>query len=311
LSKRLPTIILDLLQKLDVYGDEPIILANDDILPSSRGTIDSLIKQSLLFPNTAKFIACIGCEGQAKVSRTGSSGKNLFASCTECGSHFPVSKHDTRTLQVNWVGFSAWLSKLMNFPDEPEAISGNVYFIGHITHTEERFEVYLAKELGDNKSANASYSAIGESLNGNAIVLSLSINSIRIQNSKITIIPVRDCLKFIPSGIKCSWPEYAFSMNDPTKRRAARTRWDNDPLQKQKIILKDKILSYLHSKFAAPLNHAEIKGIILSKHSDWLQYKKVDGEEMQIKDKMLKDIIKEVLTQTGQSKRITGKYYAT
>ncbi len=131
----------------------------------------------------------------------------------------------------------------------------------------------------------------------------------RSQNPKVTVIPMRECLFYGNDNISFLFPGHSFNQHNATKQRAANTRWNDDPLQNQKMMLKQQIQKKLNSEFAPPKAHEEIYAAIQSNHMKWLQYVDKTGNTMKIKKRMALDIIKDVLTETGQPNRISGKFY--
>lgn len=306
LSKQLPAILADLLSKLDVYGDDPILLANDDIPRTAERLVATLVKQGLFLPRIATHITCIKCEGQARVSPVGGrSKKALYASCGTCGSNFPCSEKDTSEFQIDLNGLSGWLSKLMNFPDTPEAISANVSFLGHYEHGTVRYEIHLMRGCASN-TAKQDYQAIVQQKSYPAIILSLAKKPHPPSSGDIKIAPIAECVRY-KNGLYCiDFPAWVFADVDPVKQHAGRIKAASTPIQKQKEKLHEFVRKNLNSKFLTMMHHDIAKAIIRD-YSQWITYQDNRGNQKLLSADMVRAVVKDVLIEKGLSERISGR----
>lgn len=303
LPKKLPPELSRIIQMLDTIDDSTIIFANDDISLRSLPIIKSLTKQGLISSKFSSHISCINCEAHAKTVRTGSKGEKLFAACNVCGSHFRINKNDIKEFQASWNSLASWLATIMDFSDEPEPITENIYFIGHYSHGTVRYEIHLMKGCAA-RSAKQEYQAIAQQKADPVIILSLSKKPLPC-SLDIRIVPLEQCLVQVNGIYNIHFPTRIFSGANPVKQYAASVKLANDPLQLQK----NKLYTFLLKKISSyrSVIHPEIAKEISDKHSDLLIYYDNNGNQQRLSKQIVLDIIKEVLIEKGMEDQISGR----
>lgn len=302
--KKAPKTIARLLQKLDAYDNSPVVITNDDIAPRVMPLMVVLVEQNLVSEYLASRVSCINCDAQANVTRTGNTGERLFALCQSCGSNFRVNEKDIHEFHVTWSSFSGWLSRIMGLPDEPEPISSNVYFLGNYQHGTVNYELHLMRGCAAD-NAKQSYQVIVQQKTNPVIILSLSNKPNPCSSRNVKIVPLVDCLVHENSGYHLHFPAWVFSGADPVKQRAGQARAANDPIQKQKEILRAFVQKNILSMYAYMMHH-DIAKAIIKDHPQQIAYQDSRGNTKRLSADMVRDVIKDVLIDKGLSERISG-----
>lgn len=306
LPEKLPPMLARFLQELDLSGDDPVIFTREDVPPRSSAVASNLVKRKIVSEGFASSISCIDCDALAKVTRSGHKGEKFTAVCHVCGCSFRINQDDAWEWRMTWQGLSGWLSKEIGANDEPEIISANAYFLGHIMHAKQSFEIYLARACLDRAAAIQTYAAIGQAMTSAAVVLSLAANPTRASNPKITVISLRECLSYRSGKIGLSWPSRAFTGKDQIKQKAGMARIESDPARQQKEKLKTFVRMSIATKFA-DMYHSAIKAKILAEHHDLVSFKTINGSTKKLSDQMILDAVKEVMVEKGLDDWISGK----
>ena len=191
---------------------------------------------------------------------------------------------------------------------EMESVSPQALFLGHISKGQEQFEIYLARSLTDQTSAQKAYSGIFQSMNGSGIVLSIAGNYSKSPNPKIAVVRLSDCLVISGGKFGLAWPEHAFSGKDQAKQRAALIGVQNNPCQKQKENLKAFVRLKITGVFADKYHH-QIADEIFDKHAGQITYKDSKGKSQQLSRRMVLDAIAEVMRENGLEDWISGKKF--
>jgi hypothetical protein len=294
-----------LLQRLaDAGSEEPIIFTPKDVRASQKSELQDYLNAGWIQKGIITHTACIACDAQADITHP---SPPLRALCGVCGTFFTVRQVDTLHYSTSFVQLAHWLCRLQEW-DQPERISEGVYFLGHHEHQGKRFEVYVL--CTHEKDATPHYNTIGESLSDDAIVMTLTPKPTPSKNNRIKPITLLSCLHVEQGAFRLVFTPSMLRQAHPTKQRAANTRWQHDPLQQQKDVIASYVKKGLTTRFAPPMNHAEIKVRLFELRPELMSYKKIDGTPATVTDKVLLQIIKDVLTEAGQQHRITGKYHA-
>ncbi len=306
--ERWPRFFRNMLGQLDIAGDDPVFLAKADIAPETQSHVADLVAQGLLSEEPTNSIACISCDAMTTIRRKGAKGEMASALCPCCGTIFQTSGKELRQWRADWNSLGSWLKDMARTDCEIETISSQALFLGHISKGQERFEIYLARLLTDQTSAQKAYSAISQSMNGSGIVLSLAGNFSKPTNPKIAIVRLSDCLVISGGKFALAWPEHAFSGKDQAKQRAGLVRGQNDPRQKQKEILKTFVRLKITGVFADKYHH-QIADEIFDKHTGQITYKDSKGKSQQLSRRMVLDAIAEVMRENGLEDWISGKKF--
>lgn len=302
--ERWPRFFRNMLEQLDVAGDDPVFLAKADITPETQSHVANLMAQGLLSEEPTNSIACISCDATATIRRKGAKGETASALCPCCGTLFQTNGKELRQWRADWNSLGLWLKGMAGTDGEMEAISPQVLFLGNISRGQERFEIYLARLLTDQTSAQQAYTSISQSMNGSGIVLSLAGNS-KPTNPKIAVVRLSDCLVISGGKFELAWPEHAFSGKDPAKQRAAFIGVQNDPRQKQKACLKAWIKKKLPYLFKDKPHH-QIAAEIITNHAENAAYQDRNGKTQHLSKYMVLDAVKEVLCENGLEDWISG-----
>lgn len=169
-----PRFFRNMLGQLDVAGDGPVFLVKADNAPETQSHVANLVAQGLLLEEPTNSIACISCDVMAAIRRKGAKGEMVSALCPCCGAIFQANGEELRQWRADWNSLGSWLKGMAGTDGEIETISSQALFLGRISKGQERFEIYLARLLADQTSAQQAYSAISQSMNGSGIVLSLA-----------------------------------------------------------------------------------------------------------------------------------------
>jgi hypothetical protein len=297
-----------MLEQLDVAGDYPVFLAKADIAPETQSHVANLMAQGLLSEEPTNSIACISCDAMATIRRKGAKGEMASVLCPCCGTTFATNDKELRQWRADWNSLGSWLKDMAGTDGEIETISPQALYLGHILKGQERFEIYLARLLTDQTSAQKAYSAISQSMNGSGIVLSLAGNFLKSPNPKVAVVRLSDCLVISGGKFALAWPEHAFSGKDQAKQRAGLVRAQNDPSQKQKESLKAFVRSKITGVFTDKYHH-QIANEIFDKHAGQITYKDSKGKSQQLSRRMVLDAIAEVMRENGLEDWISGKKF--
>jgi hypothetical protein len=303
-----PRFFRNMLEQLDVAGDDPVFLAKDDIAPEDQSYIASLMAQGLLSEEPSNSITCIFCDAIAAVRRKGEKGEKASAVCPCCVTIFQTNSKELRRWRADWNSLGAWVKVMTGADGEMESVSPSALFLGDLTKGRDRFEVYLARSLSEPTLAQQAYCAISQSLNGSGIVVSLTGNFSKPTNPKMVVISLADCLVVSGEAFVFEWPERAFSGKDQAKQRAGLARAQNDPSQKQKESLKTFVRSKITSIFERKYHHL-IADQIIENHADQITYTDRSGLAQQLSRGMVLDAIKEVMRENGLEDWISGKKF--
>jgi len=306
--KKWPRFFKDMLDQLDIAGDNPVFLSKSEIAPEFRSYIPGLMVQRLLSEETTNAIACISCNAMAAVRRTGAKGEKASILCPCCGAIFQANAKELRQWRTDGNSLGMWIKDMAGVNGEMEAISPMVLFLGHLTNRQERFEVYLARFLIDQASAQQSYACISQAMSGSGIVLSLAENFLKTINPKIVVASLADCIALAGAEFEFAWPEHVFAGKNPAKQRAGLTRAQNDPRLKQKAKLKVFVRQNITGVFADRYHHDTAKEIV-EKHAVQIIYEDSNGKERQLSKDMILEVIKEVLRENGLEEWISGKQF--
>lgn len=301
-----PRFLKDILGQLDIGGSDPAFLTNADIAPEARLCVSHLVAQGLLSEEFAPSVACISCDGMTTIRHTGAKGEKASALCPCCGTLFQVSGADLRRWRADWNSLGLWVKNRAQIKGEMENVSSLGLFLGYLARGQERFEIYLARSLTDPVSAQQTYSAISQSMNGSGIVLSLARNFLNPTNPRIAVVRLSDCLVISGRKFALAWPEHAFSGKDQAKQRAGLTRTQNDPRQKQKESLKAFVRSKITNVFANKYHHL-IADDIIKKHIGQITYTDRLGKEQLLSKHLILDAVAEVMRENGLDNWISGK----
>lgn len=306
--ERWPRFFKDMLGQLDIAGDDPVFLVKADIAPEAQCHVAYLMAQGLLSEEPTNSIACISCDAMAAIRRKWAKGEIASALCPCCGATFATNDKELRQWRADWNSLGSWLRDMAGTDGEMETISPLTLFLGHIPKGQERFEIYLARSLTDQTSAQQAYTSISQSMNGSGIVLSLVGNFSKTANPKIAIVRLSDCLVISGGKFALAWPEYAFFGKDQAKQRAGLMRAQNDPCQKQKESLKAFVKSKITGIFADKYHH-QIADEIIKKHVGQITYKDRSEKTQQLSRDMVRDAIKVVMRENGLGDWISGKKF--
>lgn len=306
--ERWPRFFRDMLEQLDVAGDDPVFLAKADIAPETQSHVANLMAQGLLSEEPTNSIACISCDAMATIRRKGAKGEMASALCPCCGATFATNDKELRQWRADWNSLGSWLKDMAGTDGEIETISPQALFLGHTPKGQERFEIYLARLLTDQTSAQKAYSTISQSMNGSGIVLSLAGNFSKSPNPKIAVVRLSDCLVISGGKFALAWPEHAFSGKDQAKQRAGLVRAQNDPSQKQKESLKAFVRSKITGIFVDKYHH-QIADDIIKKHTGQITYIDRLGKKQHLSKRLILDAIAEVMRENGLDYWISGNKF--
>jgi len=308
--ERWPRFFRDMLGQLDAAGDDPAFLVKADIPPEAQSHVAFLMARGLLSEEPTNSIACISCDAMATIRRKGAKGEIASALCSCCGTIFPTNDKELRQWRADWNNLGSWLKDMAGTNGEIETISPLVLYLGDATRGQERFEIYLAKSLTDQTSAQQAYTSISQSMNGSGVVLSLVGNFLKSTNPKVAVVRLSDCLAVSGGEFTFAWQERAFSGKDPTKQRAGLIRAQNDPRQKQKESLKTFVRQKITGIFSKKYHHL-IANQIIENHTGQITYTDRSGQAQQLSREMVLNAIKEVMREKGLEDWISGKKFNT
>lgn len=303
-----PRFFRNMLEQLDVAGDDPVFLAKDDIALEDLSYVASLMAYRLLSEEPSNSIACISCDAIATVRRKGSKGEKASAVCPCCGTIFQTNSQELRRWRADWNSLGAWVKVMTGADGEMESVSPSALFLGYLAIGQERFEVYLARSLTEQTSGQQAYSDISQSMNGSGIVVSLTGSFSKPTNPKMVVLSLADCLVVSGEAFVFEWPERAFSEKDPAKQRAGLIRAQNDPRQKQKERLKAFVRSKITGIFADKYHHL-IADEIIENHTGQITYTDNLGKQQQLSNRLILDAIAEVMRENGLEDWISGKKF--
>lgn len=306
--ERWPRFFRDMLGQLDVAGDDPVFLVKADIAPETQSHVANLMALGLLSEEPTNSIACISCEAMATIRRKGAKGETASALCPCCGARFTTNDKELRQWRADWNSLGSWLKDMAGTDGEIETISSQALFLGHISKGQERFEIYLARLLTDQASAQKAYSDISQSMNGSGIVLSLTGNFLKPTNPKIAVVRLSDCLVISGGKFMLAWPEHAFSGKDQTKQRAGLMRAQYDPRLKQKESLKAFVRSKITGVFADKYHH-KIADEIIKKNASQISYTDRLGMKQQLSKRLILDAVAEIMRENGLEDWIAGNRF--
>lgn len=305
-TEQWPRFFRNILEQLNVTGDDPVFITKADITPETQYHVAKLMAKGLLLEEHTNSIPCISCYGPAPIQRKGAKGEIASALCPYCGAIFRVSSKELMRWRADWNSFGFWLKNIAETDGEMEKMSPLSLFLGHVSKGQERFEIYVARLLTDQTSAQETYSAISQTMTRLGIVISLARNFSKSTNPKITVIPLSDCLVISGKKIVFKWPEYAFSGKDQAKQRAGLMRAQNDPCSKQKENLKAFVRRNITSIFRDKY-HPKIADEICKNHTDQITYMDSKGKSQQLSRQIILDAIAEVMDETGLDYWISGR----
>ena len=306
--ERWPRFFRDMLGQMDVAGDDPVFLAKADIAPETQSHVANLMAQGLLSEESTNSIACISCDAIAAIRRKGAKGEMASALCPYCGATFSTNGKELRQWRADWNSLGSWLKDMAGTDGEMETISPQALFLGHISKGQEQFEIYLARSLTDQTSAQKAYSGIFQSMNGSGIVLSIAGNYSKSPNPKIAVVRLSDCLVISGGKFALAWPEHAFSGKDQAKQRAGLVRAQNNPSQKQKESLKAFVRLKITGVFADKYHH-QIADDIIKKHTGQITYIDRLGKKQHLSKRLILDAIAEVMHENGLDYWISGRKF--
>ncbi len=118
--------------------------------------------------------------------------------------------------------------------------------------------------------------------------------------------PLVECLVHQKGGYHIYFPAWVFSGADLVKQRAGQARAANDPIHKQKEILRPFVRQNIISKFLTLMHH-EIAGAITQDHAKQITYHDGHGNPKLLSPAMVREVVKDVLIEKGLSERISGR----